>query len=548
MANIAISTSETKHRLRRSIGWATCVLALSCVTALGATLVVLASSEQIPQSTRTLLIVAAVSDMLALFTFAGIAALLLRQLHGRAVLSITRRWMVCAMFWLLSLLAIILTFAASGATRSSTSRDVPQSQRVQLQTLSATAISLCVLFLVFQLVFFMMTFIPPKPAQGMFTATGTDGSFASELKDSPQSRKSRDLFSPVEPFPISPIMSSFSSTPPRRASIRDSVTNFLQPVIQPMTSKSRLIRQGSFATSISHHSRDDSWGNRAEENFDNWEVSPVEQPPQTPTSPPAVYLGTPLDPIPASRPNSPAKPLDGPFICNDPTASVTTLPSPILEDDSTASFPFARERKNSLPPHGAVGAIGRKITPPGLASSLHSATHSRQASSDRQPSNPRRPSTSDEAHIHPLFRTESPLPPPAASPGTIVTASPWGGHVVHLPDPAFFARQGSVSSLNGRESPSWPRPGSAQGQAHPYAPLMTRSVSSQAMTRSGSAQGFARPGSSQGRLRSASTTARPVLRSVRSAETWGARRDEGPVNASMPPRIWPGMVPTDTAL
>ncbi|TKX19505.1 hypothetical protein C1H76_8354 [Elsinoe australis] len=533
------SSLEPRFQVRRVLGWTTCLLTLVSATALGATLVVLASSDSIPSSNQTLLTVAVVFDMLALLVFAGVAALLLKQLHGRALLNLIRRWMVCAMFWFLSLLAVVLSFAALGAARSSVSKTVPETQKSQLETLSAAAISLCVLFMLFQVVFFATTFVPPKSVQQQFTASGTEGSFSSELKDSPQTQKSRDMFTPVEPLPMSPLTSTFSSTPPRRASIRDSVTNFLQPVIQPMTSKSRLMRQSSFATSISHHSRDDSWGNRAEDAFDTWEVSPVEENP-SPIAPPAAYPATRLDPIPASRPPSPAKPLDGPFPHYDDN-NFSTASIPIQIPQEAHAVPYPLERKNSLPPHGAVGAVGRKITPPGM--------HSRQPSSDRRPSLSHRPSTSSENHIHPLFRTESPLPPPTTSPGTIVTASPWGGQIMP-PDPAFFTRNGSVSSHP--DSPSYmalqfPRPGSAQSGRQGSPMLRTHSAQGAGMSRSGSAQGYPRPGSSQGqgRMRSASTAGqagRPALRSVRSMEAWGTRRDEGPVNASMPPRMYPGLV------
>lgn len=37
----------------------------------------------------------------------------------------------------------------------------------------------------------------------------------------------------------------------------------------------------------------------------------------------------------------------------------------------------------------------------------------------------------DEAHIHPLFRSDSPTPPPVATPGTMVVASPDAGRVIH---------------------------------------------------------------------------------------------------------------------
>lgn len=39
--------------------------------------------------------------------------------------------------------------------------------------------------------------------------------------------------------------------------------------------------------------------------------------------------------------------------------------------------------------------------------------------------------STDEAHIHPLFRSDSPTPPPVATPGTMVTAAPDAGRVIH---------------------------------------------------------------------------------------------------------------------
>ncbi|KAF2219285.1 hypothetical protein BDZ85DRAFT_268753 [Elsinoe ampelina] len=540
---------DSKARLRRVVGWTSCFLALASVTALGATLVVLASSNFVPSSKQTLLIVSVVFDMLALLVFAGVAALLMKHVHGRSRLQAVRRLVVIAAFAILSLLAIILTLVALVETRASIGRSVPIAQRNELNTLSGTSLSLCVLFLIFQIAFFMATFTAPAAVEEIATTTDTAGSFSSELKDSPQTNKSRDMFTPVEPAPMSPLTSTFSITPPRRASIRDSFTNFLQPVIQPMTSKSRLIRQNSVVSSASQHSRDDSWGNRAEEAFDNWEVSPIEEQIET-TPPPAAFPGTRLDPIPASRPASPAKPLDGPFPAYEvsqveepmlPFASLPNHSQPSVED-TTVSVPFAMHdnasvrsipytitRKNSLPPHGAIGAVtrdGRKITPPG--------SHSRAASIEPRPSSSRsaRPST-DEQHIHPLFRTESSLPPPVTSPGTIVTASPWGGQVVPMPDPTFFSPSTAASRQG---SFSVPRPRS---------PIRPPSRGSP-MVRSGSAQGFSlRPtGQVVGRMRSSSSAghgARPPLRSVRSEEAWGRAR-VGAVDASMPPRVYPGIM------
>ncbi|KAH0536217.1 hypothetical protein FGG08_006899 [Glutinoglossum americanum] len=54
-----------------------------------------------------------------------------------------------------------------------------------------------------------------------------------------------------------------------------------------------------------------------------------------------------------------------------------------------------------------------------------------------------------EAHIHPLFRSDSPTPPPTASPGTVVRASPLGGQIF----------TGSIRTLK--------RPGASASNASP---------------------------------------------------------------------------------
>jgi hypothetical protein len=56
-----------------------------------------------------------------------------------------------------------------------------------------------------------------------------------------------------------------------------------------------------------------------------------------------------------------------------------------------------------------------------------------------------------EAHIHPLFRSDSPTPPPSATPGTIVTAAPGAGRILD---------NGSIKSLRVRSgsAPATPSP------------------------------------------------------------------------------------------
>lgn len=57
-------------------------------------------------------------------------------------------------------------------------------------------------------------------------------------------------------------------------------------------------------------------------------------------------------------------------------------------------------------------------------------------------------STASESHIHPLFRSDSPTPPPAVSAGTVVTAAPLAGKVI--------SNRQSIRSLNRMRSGSLP--------------------------------------------------------------------------------------------
>ncbi|KAK3075543.1 hypothetical protein LTR53_001073 [Teratosphaeriaceae sp. CCFEE 6253] len=181
--------------------------------------------------------------------------------------------------------------------------------------------------------------------------------------------------------PYSPTLSRFSASP-TRSSFRDSV----QQTLKPMTSKSRLLRN-SFLSSDAHSLRSGKPVSfdtiRSHDEFHAWDTSAVEDVPDTPAIPRAYKLET----IPGSRPVSPAKALDGPF-STARTPADTPLPDSPRPSDETGSF------------------LGGEHMPP-----------------------LRRPST-HQSHIHPLFRSESPIPPPLPSPGTVVTASPLAGQIV----------------------------------------------------------------------------------------------------------------------
>jgi hypothetical protein len=93
-----------------------------------------------------------------------------------------------------------------------------------------------------------------------------------------------------------------------------------------------------------------------------------------------------------------------------------------------------------------------------------------------------------EAHIHPLFRSDSPIPPPAATPGTVVLASPDAGRIL--------ASRQSIQSLKRFRSGSLPPAPSPLGrqaafedfavatQRHPAGRHRSRSQASSSGTRS----------------------------------------------------------------
>ena len=197
-----------------------------------------------------------------------------------------------------------------------------------------------------------------------------------------------------------PVSSAFSinSTSPR-SSFRYSV----RQVIRPTTSKTMLLLRQSLNSrdSRSLHSGIDTPidTTRQDDGFATWDTSAVED-----NDNPFIQRSTRtrLDPIPGSRPVSPAKPLDGPF------------PDEIPPED------------RPLPDSPLQSPIG---SPSSETSSLRAMSPTL-----RRP----RSNSNAQAHIHPLFRSESPNPPPLASPGTIITASPLAGQVVN-PDHQVFA-------------------------------------------------------------------------------------------------------------
>ncbi|KAK5045741.1 hypothetical protein LTR84_008833 [Exophiala bonariae] len=173
--------------------------------------------------------------------------------------------------------------------------------------------------------------------------------------------------------------------------------------------------------------------------FDDWDTSSVhyEMRSAIGSSPPTTRGG--LATIPGSRPESPANALDGPYLPDSPISS--SPPHATTSDTATAlgwSSSSPRQLKSSPP----------SSPPPNF---------SRPTSSHKDNKPPPKfqkfdPSMDDL--IHPLFRPNSPHPPPIATMGTMVTASPMADQLI---TPKTLARLRSNSNI-GSPPPSLPQP------------------------------------------------------------------------------------------
>lgn len=170
----------------------------------------------------------------------------------------------------------------------------------------------------------------------------------------------------------------------------------LRHVVRPATSRTTLISRPSHSRDArSIYSQADSVDTMSHfDAFESWDTSSVSLQARDAVLQTAPSKGTTLDPIPGSRPATPARGLDGPYLTELPEEEELTPPPKLMPDVSR-------------PPSPAVS----------------------------------------EAHIHPLFRTESPVPPPEATPGTSIVASPLASQAIACP-PRSFNRMRSNSHLS----------------------------------------------------------------------------------------------------
>lgn len=185
-----------------------------------------------------------------------------------------------------------------------------------------------------------------------------------------------------------------------RSSIRNSFTN----AIRPMTSKTHLIssRYSHRAPSI-----DSAAGDRDFiDSFDSWDTSGVEGPAWESTLSFGVTNSSPLSAIPSH-----------------PRILETIPASPTASSRSQSpGYPL------DFPPPNTYARHSRSQSPASFRE--HSGSHSPGGS---------------EKHIHPLFRSDSPTPPPSATPTSIITAAPNAGVAISEMAVAVVRRKRSSS-------------------------------------------------------------------------------------------------------
>lgn len=234
---------------------------------------------------------------------------------------------------------------------------------------------------------------------GSVSQSGPRDSVMSEVR---HSNNTGNLYMLEPTQPASPLAGLPSPTFSARSSQSlKSWRDSLHQVVRPVTSRTKLINRPSFTRDArSMYSDSQSIDNMSTQDaFDTWDTSSVDPQSAAAVMQSAPSRGTALEPIPGSRPASPARPLDGPFPQSDEPDddfSRALSPPPVLRPDT------------SRPPSPAVS----------------------------------------EAHIHPLFRTESPIPPPEITSGTNITASPLATQMIPCPQRPY-ARMRSHSNSRG---------------------------------------------------------------------------------------------------
>lgn len=201
--------------------------------------------------------------------------------------------------------------------------------------------------------------------------------------------------------------------------MRSSITQAMRPT----TSKTRLVRTPNTEKSQLSHSLRSSMDSLSRgDAFDRWDTSDIDSDTRDAVLSSGSRRPGALEPIPGSRPGSPGRPLEGPF--PEHTSAAHESSPAIVEPTRSPHL----SRPGTSQSHYTLYPYSRR-------------NDSRVSIDSTRPSSP----AMSEAHIHPLFRTDSPTPPPSHSANTVILASPRAGQVISPPPKAF-------SRMNSRET------------------------------------------------------------------------------------------------
>lgn len=398
------SLLNKRHLLSSQVLWTMAALTCTSQAALVAITVTLATKNApTDHSIYRVALAGSFSDILALP--ASITIAFLRQRRARRITKL----MLGVAFILLALSAAVLTMYSLARIWNSAHLNVGENDIRIAQALTETGFAVWVVAIASQIVLYTVVLWPEdryytvspfqevayreSPSRLVKRSISAQSNPVATVTSLP------DIHSGSGSEPVSSAFSAYSTSP--RLSFRNSVSR----VIRPVTSRTKLLFQHSFILQDPNSivpERAASIGT-IERNvgFQSWDapalgiVSDIQLPQK--------FSKCRLDTIPGSGPVSPTNPLNGPFPGHE-------------------NYP-----------------IRAPVTPPSSeSSSLVTMTrpHSRCASN------------TDQSHIHPLFRSESPTPPPLASPGTVITASPFAGQVVSPEHRSFNPRRWHSTQRN----------------------------------------------------------------------------------------------------
>lgn len=417
-------------RYRQIAGLGSCVVACFCATILTAFVTLFATSTLLRTEIHGRALAASILNILALTALLAFTLLQTCTVQSISAWILRHRWTLAPVVVLPSLLAAIFSIYILAWMQSHSSILIREGRNKHLHALLSASFAMWTLSVLGQAILLTLCILPSSTPSSVTSITSKSRSRETtpQADDQKADRPVRlsVLTSPQHLHSFGSPTRSPGSSPTTKNNVRNSMNNVSQ-FLRPAGSRTRLIHQYSWGSGMNSSVRSErpiSLDTRQEDGFETWEVDSETGEEAFRQSEAKRPLR--LETIPGSRPVSPAKALDGPFPVSEPVPAELQLP------ESPASALFS-------PPHSPL--------------ECPSSSNSPTTRTFPFPGPNRRPSYNnqfDQSHIHPLFRTDSPTPPPAASPGTIITASPFGG------------RPASPQILATVAAPSRSRPGSAR--------------------------------------------------------------------------------------